>query len=447
MPAGPRAIPLRMQRTTMNRTDIRPMPIPSLQVSSDRPYSAPNYLTQRTRSESHGGLSHPRRPATSLELYDIDELAPQHPVVLSRRRPTEEIEDEFLSSHPTASKDAEPQAKPPGATRRIAMRGSRMPSQLDSNSREDDSQDASSTYVPSDPKSSGSAVGQKRVTTSTAVESQPLKRIKINVIRRESRTPTAAATIRRTSSSAYPYSQLSQVSNGIYGNNATYETYDENVERLADDEIATQGSDNEDELAKALPTSKKSRHFDVVKPNPYDTINESGPIKHPQNCRTLDETRWFTNTKRAHVSRDIPRSSSATLQELDINRQSHTLARRQYTNASAQCDMPPEAAPVAIQAELEGGTPEPHLHPISLVKSTASSQEEKKSGFDNEDIDTQVPKIEEVVRAQEEKGMAQFIEERLSTGDSDTLETLTNELILGFAVHDEKLLENMNQLV
>ncbi|KAI0379033.1 hypothetical protein F5Y04DRAFT_260968 [Hypomontagnella monticulosa] len=435
VPEGSRAIPLRMQRTAMNRTEIRPMPIPSLKVSADRPYSVPNYLTQRARSEAYGGISHPQRPATSSKLYDIDELVPQRPAILSGRRALEEVEDDLVS-YPVVSEDAELQVKPSTTTRRVARRGSRASSQP-SNIGDGDPNSAPTSF---DPKSSKLAVGHKRAAENTAVESYPPKRIKIKAVRSKSQTPVASNATRRTSSMAYPYAQSSQISNASYTETVALEEFGEDVWQLGDDETVAQGSDIGDNIAEAAPMSKNLSQLNL-KPDPYDIMDEPRPVERRQKVMPLDEIRCFDNT---NISGGIPRTSTATLWESPVYWQSHTVAHHRYTNASAQCDMSPKAAPKVTQIEPEG---EYHPQPAPLAESTPIPQDNIESGLDDEDLDAQLSRIEEVIRTQDEKGMAQFIEERLSTGDSDVLETLTNEIILGFIAHDTELLEKMIQIV
>ncbi|KAI2609727.1 uncharacterized protein GGS25DRAFT_520531 [Hypoxylon fragiforme] len=177
-PGGTRAIPLRIPRSIMNKSDSHPSSIPLLQSPSVRPYSVPASLNRNT---SKDGPFYLPRPATSLTFNDNDNLSSPHPLAFPQRRASQMNHIDSLISSSTTSGEIAQIKKPRGSIRAVAKRGSGKLSS-DTGQRESNYRESGQTMSTS--KTSLSPLqGPKRAAQNDLMNSNSSKRLKINVIR------------------------------------------------------------------------------------------------------------------------------------------------------------------------------------------------------------------------------------------------------------------------
>ncbi|KAI2468214.1 hypothetical protein F4781DRAFT_279639 [Annulohypoxylon bovei var. microspora] len=428
---GPRAVPLRMQRvTTMNQTDTRPMPIPSVQLASDRPYSVPNYHSRRISRENDGSFTRPPRPASTSEVDDIDRLIPPRQLSFARRSTAQEVELDSLTPRRNNLEAPEPRLRIPKTTRPVAKRGSKI-SVPDDNARKSD---RSQLDLASEKDSSYLAGSQKRGIDHTTAEAHSSKRIKINVVRSQSQTPI----IPEITKQSYPTTSHYFGRNN-HGNDTTIET--EIAKSLGVDDDETQSSDDEDDVAKPVLTSKRlgqTKTASAGKLDPYAIIDELDSFENSQDTRNSGKTRTAVNIEETNTPSDLSGGSSATHREPNISSQTS-----RYTNASSQCDISSKA-----EVKPESKPSERHHHQSTpAIGSTPSTQDAREGKVNEETLDSRLSRIEKAISAQEEGGVDEFVKTRLSTGDMNTLNTLTNEILLALVVPNDKLLEQVIKIM
>ncbi|KAI1100929.1 hypothetical protein F4804DRAFT_317546 [Jackrogersella minutella] len=433
---GPRAVPLRMQRVAMNRTDTRPMAIPSLQLSSDRPYySVPSYPRSRTASESSSSFARPPRPPSASEANDIDTLVPRRVLPFPPRRTSQRNEGDYLMPPTIDTEYSEIPTKISKSTRAVAKRGSQK-SQSDNSARERGHLELSPARLPSEQNSSEQAGSQKRAIGHTAVDSYPPKRIKINVIRSKTQTSISPKVSKQT----YPaevnhhlrYTQASK--NSFKDKTAPNNQLNKNLEEIDDDETES-STDSEDEVTNTTLTSKRLGQIKATgtaEPDPYDSADDFGPLRKAQSNRNLDTIR-AVKADYARVPSDISWGSSTPHQDSHVSSQP-----RRYINSSAQCDLPSEAADqVKPERKVpEQSTPTPDEPPTTAERKPSE-----------ETLGSRLSRIEAVMRAQEGKRMDEFVKARLAAGGPNMLETLTNEILLALVVPDDELLEQVVKIM
>ncbi|KAI1406824.1 hypothetical protein F5Y13DRAFT_176288 [Hypoxylon sp. FL1857] len=435
---GPHAVPLRMQRVTMNRTETRPMPIPSLQLSTDRPYSVPTYLNYRTGSESGGSILHPPRPASSSEVDRINRLVPSRPVLSPQHRTTQEVENDPFSFHSTAtSVEAIRPIKVPKITRAVAKRGPKT--STNSSSREGSHAGLSLALFSPEQSSSKVVGGQKRATELTATKYFPSKRININVTLTESQaliTPIAP----KAYSPMDPHIPNIQVEEDHDAKDNILEK--ESSETL--DDNTTQSSDSDGEVIEAMLTSENSVQAEsatAVKSGQHDITNKFSSAEGLQKAKGTDKSAVVVaNLKNTNVVNVNPKCSDVVPETPNGKSQNHIVTRRQYANSWAQCDIDLEAVPNATQIEPEGRAPEDHHTVVGGITTVQDTAQRK---VNDETLASRLLRVEQAVAIQKEKGMDEFVKERLNSGDPNVLQTLTNEILLGLVVHDNELLEQI----
>ncbi|KAI1453025.1 hypothetical protein F4805DRAFT_445274 [Annulohypoxylon moriforme] len=423
---GPRAVPMRMQRLTMNRTDTLPMPIPSMQLTSDRPYSVPNYHSSRKSKGNDDNFIRPPRPASTSEVDDIDKLVPRRQLSFLYRNTIQGDEGNSLASHENGPEDSEAHLRVPKTTRRVAKRGSQTSITNDSAKTGKPSEfNVSSKQDPSHPTGS-----QKRGNEHMTDEPNPSKRIKINVIRTQSQTPI----VPEVTNQAYPNTRLreSQLNKSNYGkNDTTKEQINQNIE-VDDDE--TESSESEDDTIEPAVISKRSRQTRVGKLDPYDIMDGASPLETTQDSRYFSKKRATLNVEETEPLDDLG-GSGAISQESNTNSQ-----RGRYTNASSQYDMSSEYTPRTSQVKPENKLSEHHQSATSIA-SVPSTQDERQGKPNEETLDARLSRIERAIHVQDEEGIDEFIKIKLNTGNLNTLGILTNEILLALIVPNDELLE------
>ncbi|OTA76210.1 hypothetical protein M434DRAFT_402539 [Hypoxylon sp. CO27-5] len=407
---SPHALPLRMQFATMNKTETRPMPIPSLQLSTDRPYSVPTYLNYRTISDDGASFARPPRPASSSEVDNISRISS-----VSGARPM----------------------KIPTIPRAIAKRGSKI--QSNNSSREDGHAELSLALFSPEQNLSEGARGQKLATELTAMKYFPSKRININVTLTQSQTNVTP----EAQSSTYPYIRDSQVKKNNFTEDNSIEKEIGKALEEADDN-STQSSDSECEVTEAVLMSKR---FVPVRPASAAESNQHGNIVKINSIESLQETRHsvkkaggFLAPKNSNVANVITRSLSKVSETLDGKGQAHS-------KAWTQCDTDLDVMYSAIQRKPEGEVLKDRHWPTSGVNTIASARDSMGRKVNDETPASRLSKVEEVINVQKEKGMDGFIRAKLGSGDPNLLETLTNEILLGLVTRDEKLLEQVVEIM
>ncbi|KAI0894559.1 hypothetical protein F4806DRAFT_108670 [Annulohypoxylon nitens] len=429
-PGGPRAVPMRMQRLAMSQADTRPMPIPSVQLASDRPYSVPNFNSTRRSRETDDSLSRPLRPASTSKVDDIDRLVPRRQLPFPNRSTSQRIEDDTQASRGNDLEDLEDHSIVPKPTRRVAKRGSKISTSNDSKRASDISGfDLASEQDPT--RLTGS---QKRGSDEAADEAYPSKKIKINVIRSQSHTPTVPG----SANQKYPNtrSRENQLIENSYGKDvSTQKPISQNIE-VDDDE--TESSSGDDEDAETRLTSERLGQTGAGKSDPYDIMDGVTSFETSQDTRGSRKKRGPTSTEELDVPRSLVSSSSTIRREFSTNIQD-----RQYSHASSQCDMPTEHIPSTSQVKPESKASE-HHQPASAIGSAPSTQERK---VIEETLDVRLSRIEKAIHAQEGEGIDEFIKAKLSTGDPSILGTLTNEILLAMIVPNDELLEQVIKIM
>ncbi|KAI1089735.1 hypothetical protein F5B19DRAFT_466084 [Rostrohypoxylon terebratum] len=427
-PGGPRAVPMRMQRLTMNQTDTRPMPIPSVQLASDRPYSVPNFNSTRRLRGSDDGLARPLRPASTSEVDEIDKLVPRRQLPFLNRSTSQRVEDDSHISHGNDLEDLEDRSRVLNPTRRVAKRGSKISTTNDSTRASDLSgHDLASEQDLDHPTGS-----QKRGNGEAADETYPSKKIKINVIRSQSQTPTALG----TTNQKYPNtrSRESQLSRNSYEKDIpNQKKMGQNIE-VDDDE--TQSSSGDDEDAETGLTSQRSGPTGTGRPDPYDIMDSAPSFEMSQDTGVFRKKRGTASNEEPDVPRSIVSSSSAIRRELSTNVQD-----TQYSNASSQCDIPSTSQ---VKPECKVPDQQQQQHQTTAVIGSAPGSQDARDRKPNEEtLDVRLSRIEKAIRVQEGEGIDEFIKAKLSTGDPGILGTLTNEILLAMVVPNDELLEQV----
>ncbi|KAI1134139.1 hypothetical protein F5Y05DRAFT_246291 [Hypoxylon sp. FL0543] len=439
---GPHAVPMRMQRAAMNETKTHPMPIPSLQLSTDRPYSVPTYLDHRARSENGASLPRPPRPVSSSDVDSIRRLVTSRSVLFPPQRITQKAGDDSLTLHSINSVDAVQPMKIPRIPRAVANRGPKT-SPNDS-SREGDHTGLGLALFPPEQNSSEVVRGQKRATELTAMKYFPSKRININVTLTQSETPVSSEAY----SAMNTHMRDTQVKKDKYTKDSITEK--EISETLEEDDNSTQGYDSEDEVTEAVLKSKRLRQAGEASTHKSDQdliTGKLGSFEGLQGARDSDKALEPATAQINNVSNDIPTSSNAELEILDGKGRNEIITHRRYTNAWNQCDIDLEATPSAIHIEPKGISPGTHRQPPSLTRSTTSDRGATEGEANGKTLASRLSRIEEVTNIQKEKGMDKFIKSRLYSGDPNLLETLTGEILLGMVAHDDELLQRVVEIM
>lgn len=414
----------------MSQADTRPMPIPSVQLASDRPYSVPNFNSTRRLMESDDSLTRPLRPASTSKVDDIDRLVPRRRLPFPTRTTSQRVEDDSQASRGNDLNDPEDHSTVPKSTRRVAKRGSKISTSNDSTR----ASDLSGFDLASEQDTSRLTGSQKRGSDEAVDETYPSKKIKINVIRSQSHTPTVPG----STNQKYPNtrSRVDQLSRNTSEKDVSVKKQiGQNIE-VDDDE--TESSSGDDEDAETRLTSERLGQTGASKPDPYDIMDDLTPFETSQDTRKSRKKPVPTSTEELDVPRNLARNSSAVRKELSTNIQD-----RQYSHASSQCDMPTEHIPSKSQVKPENKASEQH-QPTSAIGSAPSTQERK---VIEETLDVRLSRIEKAIHAQKGEGIDEFIKAKLSTGDPSILGTLTNEILLAMIVPNDELLEQVIKIM
>ncbi|KAI0847362.1 hypothetical protein F5Y00DRAFT_121865 [Daldinia vernicosa] len=452
MPGGPRAIPLRMQRATMNRVESQQMPIPSLQLSSTRPYSVPAYLNHRTRSDSNSTFTpHPPRPATSLDLDSVDKSAPSHTILFPQHGVAQNPENDLLPLHATPE-DTELLEGALGITRPIANRGSRKPRPASINTAEGSQQELSPAAVPSEQRTIELVEGRKRAASHVDEKSNPSKRIKFNVIRNQSQT---AGTLKVSKKVSLANTFDTQPAQAPKTNSTNSNTIMEKVNQPLEESNAKMTmaqclTTTVDDTGPKLVSNELAKLKAAVapKPNPYDIINESDLFEGSRSVRTLGDVQSARYFKTTDISTNVDTLgvSRVSSRGLAVNNRDLNTACNQYTSVATQCGISSSPVPSGIQAEsgkLAGDSHSDNLHCGAIV----TTDDEKVGECCSENLAFQFSRIEEMLYTQNKVGIEKFINMKLNSEGINVLQTLTNELLLGLAVRDVDLLKQMVNIV
>lgn len=408
-------MPLRMHHAAMSRTDIRPIPsVPS----SNRPYSVPAYL-DHTRSEDYDNIAYPERSATSSAIDDIDKLVPpRQPPFLQRVVAENNEHDPKLPLLTAALEETAETDTPLANKRRVAKRGSMKSA-------------SNNTAWESVQTEQGELTESlRRATGHTAVESNPPKRVKINVVRSQSRTASKA------------YHTRSSISGK---QNINYFEEDDNYSTVAG------SSDDDLEIANTVQTPKKSRYFGAAgtaKPDPYDIMGTASGVESPRNARKADKPHEAIVARGAGASDDRPGTSNATVQNLDVSSQYRVNSHLEDNNTSAQYNMVSRAISSLTGPKfVTEGRGSRQLPKRPSVESLTTPGTVTESESDNENLETRISRIEDVIGIQRERGLGEFVKGGLVAGGTNVLETLTNDLLLGMVVADDELLEQVGKIM
>ncbi|XDG06367.1 hypothetical protein ABKA04_005982 [Annulohypoxylon sp. FPYF3050] len=378
---------------------------------------------------SDDSLTRPLRPASTSKVDDIDRLVPRRQLPFPNRSTSQRVEDDSQLSHGNDLEDPGDYSTVPKSTRRVAKRGSKISTSNDSTRASDLSGlDAASEQGPSHLTGS-----QKRSNDEVADETYPSKKIKINVIRSQSHTPTVPGSTHQKYPNTRSRDQLS--GNNYEKDVSVKKQIGQNIE-VDDDE--TESSSGDDEDAETGLTSEKLGQAGAGKSDPYDIMDSFTPSEMSQDTRGFRKKRVPTNTEELDVPRSLASSSNIIRRELSTNVQD-----RQYSHASSQCDMPTEHIPSTSQVKPESKAPEQH-QPTSAIGSAPSTQERK---VIEETLDVRLSRIEKAIHAQEGEGIDEFIKAKLSIGDPSILGTLTNEILLAMIVPNDELLEQVIKIM
>lgn len=416
----------------MSQADTRPMPIPSVQLASDRPYSVPNFNSTRRFMESDDSLTRPLRPASTSKVDDIDRLVPRRRLPFPTRTTSQRVEDDSQASRGNDLNDPEDHSTVPKSTRRVAKRGSKISTSNDSTR----ASDLSGFDLASEQDTSRLTGSQKRGSDEAVDETYPSKKIKINVIRSQSHTPTVPG----STNQKYPNtrSRADQLSRNTSEKDVSVKKQiGQNIE--VDDE--TESSSGDDEDAESRLTLQRSGQIRAAKPDPYDIMDSTTPFETSQDTREPRKKRGPPNTEELDVPRSLASSSSAMRRELSTN-----LQDRQYSHASSQCDMPTEHLPSTSQVKPESKASEQHQTTVA-IGSAPSTQDARDRKLNEETLDVRLSRIEKAIHAQEGEGIDEFIKAKLSTGDPSILGTLTNEILLAMIVPNDELLEQVIKIM
>ncbi|KAI1656308.1 hypothetical protein F4813DRAFT_131138 [Daldinia decipiens] len=437
LPGGPRAIPLRMQRATVNRVGAHQMPIPSLQLSSNRPYSVPVYLNHRTHSDSYSSFTHPPRPATSLDLDSVDKSVPPHTTQFPQHGAAQNPEND-ISLHATTPADTELSKGTLRTTRPVANRGSRKIPPLSASTAEGSRRELSPAVVLSEQRTLGFLGGQKRTTSHVIEKSNSSKRIKFNVIRTQSQTVGTPRTSKKaplTNTSDTRPAQTPETNST--DNNTTTEEINQplkesDVKRTTAQYLTTMVDNTGPMLVSNKLANPKAA--DAPKPNPYDIINETDLLENSRSVRALGDVQSARGFRTTDIS-------------TDVNNRNLNTAYDQYTSVATQCGIPPNVI-VSSEIQIESGKLSNDIHSHNIhYKAIATTSDEKGGIYSSENLDIQFSRIEELLCSQNRVGIDKFITIKLNSGGINVLQTLTNELLLGIAVRDVELLEKIARIM
>ncbi|KAI2780350.1 hypothetical protein F4815DRAFT_469883 [Daldinia loculata] len=452
LPGGPRAIPLRMQRATMNRVESHQIPIPSLQLSSNRPYSVPVYLNHRNRSDSDSSFTHPPRPATSLDLDSVDKSVSPHTTLFPQHGVAQNPEND-LSLHATTLAGTELSKGTLGTTRPVANRGSRKLTPLSTSTAEGSRRELSPAVVLSEQRTIGFVGGQKRTTSHIIEKSNPSKRIKFNVIRNQSQTVGTPKTSKKVPLANTFDTQPAQTpeTNPMNSNTTTEEVNQPLEESNAKMTTAQYITTTVDDTDPRLVSNKlaKPKVADAPKPNPYDIINETGLFEDSRSVRALGDVQSARKFKTTDNSTNVDTLGAfgVSSRGLDVNNRNLNTAYNQYTSVATQCGISSNVV-VSSGIQTESGKLANDVHSHNLHCGTiATTNDEKEGVYCSENLDIQFSRIEELLCTQNKVGMDKFINVKLKSEGTNVLQTLTNELLLGLAVRDVELLEQIAKII
>ncbi|KAI0888482.1 uncharacterized protein GGS22DRAFT_198207 [Annulohypoxylon maeteangense] len=399
-----------------------------MQLASDRPYSVPNYHSSRKSRINDDRFARPPRPASTSEVDDIDKLVPRRQLSFLHRNTTPGAKDDSIASRINHLEDPEALLRVPKTTRRVAKRGSKV-------STPDDRARTSglSEFNTASKRDPSHLTSQKRDYVHTTDDPNPSKRIKINVIENQSQTTPIVPEIANQS---YPNTRLrkNQLSKNNYENKiATKELVNQNIE-VDDDE--TQSSEGDDNATETALTSKRLRQARAGKPDPYDIMDRASPFEISQDARYSRKKRASIDIEETNPRNDL----NAIYQEPNVHSQ-----RGKYTNTS-QYNMPSEHIPSTYQVKPESKPSEHHYSAVA-IGSTPSTQDAREGKAIEETLDARLSRIEKAIRVHEEEGIDEFIKAKLSTGNPNTLGTLTNEILLALVVPNDELLEQVIKIM
>ncbi|KAI8956534.1 hypothetical protein F5Y11DRAFT_167823 [Daldinia sp. FL1419] len=448
---GPRAVPLRMQKATMNMAEPHQMPIQSLQLSSDRPYSVPAYLNYRTRHDGNSSFTYLPRPSTSLDLNSPERLGSPLSGLLRQHDLNQETE-ENLTPRIATHKRAVLTQRALRTTRPVANRGPRKLPPASTNTLEESQREAIPTTISSERETRILVQDQKRMISHTDRKPNPSKRIKFNVIQNHSQANIILRAAKRESpaNSFHPQFTRTHETNPT-NSNFTAEETTQALQNFNSDMNMTQNKT--DRKCTASPRTEftglvSTRTTGGGKLTPYlNIINDAGPLKDPRRARASSDVHNVDKVETTHISTNIgsPRSSGASSRELKRDHQDSNAISSQYTKTATQYGVSSDAILSEAQ-EVGKHTNNNDSHDLHY-KTVAIISDEKESSHSNKDLDTQLSNIEELIRTQDEGGTDKFINTKLGLDDHGVLETLTNELLLGMAARDISLLERIVRLI
>ncbi|OTB12067.1 hypothetical protein K445DRAFT_200166 [Daldinia sp. EC12] len=450
---GPRAIPLRMHRGTVNRVESHQIPIQLLQPPSDRPYSVPVYLNHRTSSDSDGSFTHPPRPATSLDLDSADKSRSPHPSVFPQHKVARKTENDLSTLRASAPKGSEYFKEPFRAARPVANRGSQKVPQSSTSTVEGNDREPSPGAIPPEKRMGGVVQGQKRTTSSINGKTNPSKRIKFNVIQNQFQTATTLRTserlpVEKTSDMELPQTRKTKpISRDAAAKEVDLLTCEESNNNIA----TTQGLDTAGDITNSEIQCKELARYKAIgstPPNPYNIINKAGHLEKSQSIRTLRNVQSPRNIETIDIS---PTANTLTLsntmpQNLRVENQDLNAVHRQYTDTATQCGILFGAASSEAQVEIVRVSNNNHSHDL-YDEAVANSTAKEEGGHRSKSLDLQLSRIGDFLCAQDKHGMDTFIDTKLCSKGVNILETLTNELLLGLAVRDVKLLDDIAKIM
>ncbi|KAI1806316.1 hypothetical protein F4811DRAFT_511645 [Daldinia bambusicola] len=419
---GSRAMPLRMQRGTTNRAESRQIPFPSLQPSSDRPYSVPVYLKHHARSGSDGSFTHPPRPVTSLSLDSVDKSETSRLAVFPQHGVAQKAEHDLHALRVTALKEWELSKRAFKTTRPVANRGSRTTPQSNTSTVESNHEELSPSSISPEKRLVGIEEGQKRAISYIDEKPNPPKRIKFNVIQNQSQVTTALRASKQLSMGNTSDVQPAQIRkpSSIHSNTGAKE-FNRPLEEFNHGTNMTRGLDTADNI-----------------------INKADLLDDSRSIRTSESIRGAPNLKPINISttNDTLRLSRASPPGLRLESQNLNIFRRQYDNTATRCGMLSGAVP--SEAQVETGAVANNSYSYNPHCETVASSTTKKEGeYNNRSLDLQLSRIRDLLCAQDKDGMDTFIKMRFCSKGNSILETLANELLLGLAVRDIELLESI----
>ncbi|KAI0112830.1 hypothetical protein F4814DRAFT_322565 [Daldinia grandis] len=425
---GPRAIPLRMQRAAMSRTELHQTPIPSLPLSSNRPYSVPTYLNRRIRSDSDSTFTHPPRPATSLDLGTVDKSISPRSTIFSQHGVAQHPKNDLLSSHATTLEDTGLLKGIPRTARPVANRGSRKLPPLSASTAGGSQRELRPVITPFEQRAMGYAAGQKRA---ASIDGKPnaSKRIKFNVILNQSQAASAPRAPNNTTTEEVNQ-PLEQYNAKVTTEQYLTTTVDNTSPRLSPNKLA------------------KPKAADAPEPNPYDIINGTDVFEDSRSARTVGDVQSARNFKTSDISTNIDTLGAfgASSRGLNIDNRYLNTAYNQHISVTARCGMSSNIVSSEIQTESRKLANDVHSHNLHYGTIT-TTDDEKEGPCCSENPNIQFSRIEKLLHAQNKDGIDKFIMVKLNSEGTNVLQTLTNELLVGLAVRDIELLEQMAKIM